>query len=156
MTHQAIPERSSSRYAFQYAGVVDVQRLRQILAESMSLALNSQNVDTATTRFELAIEAYHHLQSLPLSPSDRQVLQESMAMLMAELPSRMCMNEAKGLCAKAAKLKTPRRKLDLLRQAKTALERGVAIGLGGAQEFQDLQKKVASEIAAAEAPDSSD
>lgn len=77
-----------------------------------------------------------------------------MAGLTVELPSRMCVNEALGLCAKAAKLKTPRRKLVLLRQAKAALERGVAMGLGGAHEFEDLQKQVATEIAATETQES--
>lgn len=149
-----IPARTSSRYNGQYAGSVDPQRLKQIFTESMTLALHSQNAETATSRFDLAIEAYHQLLTLPLSSGDRQELQAAMAGLTADLPLRMCMNEARGLCAKATKLKTPRRKLELLRQAKAALERGVAMGLGGSHGFEDLQKQVATEIASVEAQES--
>lgn len=146
-----IPTRASSRYSGQYAGTVDAQRLMQIFTESMDLALSSKNVETATSRYELAIEAFHQMMTLPLSPSNRLQVQESMAGLTAELPLRMCMNEAQGLSIKAAKLKTPKRKLELLRLAFATLERGRAIGLGGSQAFQDFQAQIAAEIAAVEA-----
>lgn len=151
MAPNEIPERSTSSYAGQYARCVDPQRLIQILTESMALALNSQNPDTAGSRYELAIEAYHQLLTLPLPASDRVQIQASMAALTRELPAKMCMNEARGHCAKAAKLKTPRRKQEFLLLARATLERGLAVGLGGGQEFEDLQKQVLADIAAAKA-----
>lgn len=112
-----IPDRGSGRHAQQYAGTLDAERLVQILMESTSIALQSKVPDTATDRRDLAIEAYHQLLEL----NAHQAVHETIVAMLNAFPTRVRINEAHGLVAKAEKLKTPKRKADLLRQALEAL-----------------------------------
>lgn len=120
-----IPPRSSSRYSGQYVGTIDAQRMLEIFTDSVNIALSSKNPDTATARFELAIEAYYHAVSMPIPAATRQSLTASMEKLAASFPTQVLVNEAVGLSEKAAKLKTPKKRLELLHRAMSLIDDGL-------------------------------
>lgn len=113
-----IPDRSSGRYAHQYAETTDCERLRQILMESVTIAMQSKTPDTAIGRRDLALETYHQLRSM----GAHHAVHDTIAAMVTAFPTRVRINEARGLTAKAAKLKTPGRKIELLRQALGVLQ----------------------------------
>lgn len=121
----SIPPRSSSRYSGQYARTIDAQRMLEIFTDSVNIARSSKNPDTATARFELAIEAYHQAVSMPIPAETRQSLTESMEKLAESFPTQVLVNEAVGLSEKAAKLKTPKKRLELLQRAMSVIENGL-------------------------------
>lgn len=121
----AIPPRSSSRYSGQYAGSFDAQRVLEIFTDSLKIALSSKNPETATTRYELAVEAYHQAASMQLPAETRQSLRVSMERLAESFPTQVLVNEAVGLSEKAAKLKTSRKRLELLNRAVSVIEHGL-------------------------------
>lgn len=151
MTPQAIPERSITRYAGQYARSVDPRRLLEILTGSHKIALNSKDPDTARARFELAVEAYHQLLSMGLPADLRSSVQDAMTTLAAQFPIQVCLNEALGLCAKARKVKTTRCKLQYLHLARDVLHAGLATSRTGATAIQVMHDHVVADIAQAEA-----
>ncbi len=120
-----IPSRNTSKYAGQYAGTFDSQRIVQIFADSCKIALSSKNPDTAGDRFALAIEAYHQLMSMEPSADMRGSVQQAMENLVELFPTQVVANEALGLREKARKLKTTRKQLDLLRRALEIVDRGL-------------------------------
>ena len=120
-----IPARNTSKYAGQYAGAFDSQRIVEIFADSYKIALSSKNPDTAGDRFALAIEAYHQLMSMGPSADVRRSVQQAMENLIELFPTQVVANEALGLREKARKLKTPRKQLDLLRRAREIVDRGL-------------------------------
>jgi len=119
MSDSRIPERSSGRYAQQYAATGDSERLLQILTESTTIALQSKDPDTAAARYDLAVEAYHQLRVL----NAHQSVHETVLAMVTVFPTQVRLNAATGLVAKAAKLKTPKRKADILRRALAEIER---------------------------------
>lgn len=141
-----VPDRSSGRHAQQYAGTTDPARLVQILTESVAIALQSKVPDTAIDRRDLAIEAYHQLREL----NAHHAVHQTIVALMAAFPTRVVINEAHGLVAKAAKLKMPKRKVELLRQALLVLH-SQAGEVTSDEECQRLARTIAADVAALEA-----
>ncbi len=121
-----IPARNSSKYARQYAGTLDAQRMVQIFEDSFKIALSSKSPDTASDRFALAVEVYHQLMSMDPPVDVRGSVKQSMETLVQMFPSQVVANEALGLREKARKLKTPRKRLELLNRAHSILERALA------------------------------
>jgi len=121
----AIPPRSSSRYSGQYAGAFDAQRMLEIFTDSLNIALASKNPETATARYELAIEAYHQAASMQLPAQTTHSLRISMEGLAESFPIQVLVNEAVGLSEKAAKLKTSKKRLELLNRAVSVIEHGL-------------------------------
>jgi hypothetical protein len=97
----------------------------EIFTDSLNIALSSKNPETATLRYELAIEAYHQAVSMPLPAETRLSLTGSMERLAGSFPTQVLVNEAVGLSEKAAKLKTPKRRLELLHRAVSVIEDGL-------------------------------
>jgi hypothetical protein len=120
-----IPARNTSKYAGHYAGTLDSQRMVEIFADSYKIALSSKNPDTAGDRFALAVEAYHQFMSMEPSADARAAVQQAMEELVELFPTQVVANEALGLREKARKLKTPRKRLDLLRRAREIVDRGL-------------------------------
>lgn len=120
-----VPTRSTSKYAGQYAGTFDSQRIVEIFADSYRIALSSKNSDTAGDRFALAVEAYHQIMSMGPSADVRRSVQRAMENLVELFPAQVVANEALGLREKARKLKTPRKQLDLLHRAREIVDRGL-------------------------------
>lgn len=143
-----IPARNSSKHAGQYAGTVDIGRLAQIFADSYKIALSSKSPDTAGDRFALAVEAYHQLMSIGPDDDVRRSVQQSMENLVEMVPSQVVANEALGLREKARKLKTPRKRMDLLNRARGILERGL-IDQPSSSVLQAAAVEVRTEIAQA-------
>lgn len=121
----SIPPRSSSRFAGQYSGTIDAQRMLEIFSDSVKIALSSKNPETAISRYELAIEAFHQAVSMPLPAETKASLNDSMERLAESFPTQVLVNEAVGLAEKAAKLKTPKKRLDLLQRAVAVVEVGL-------------------------------
>lgn len=113
-----IPARNTSKYAGHYAGTLGSQRMIEIFADSYKIALSSKNPDTAGDRFALAVEAYYQFMSMESSAEPRAAVQQAMEELVELFPTQVVANEALGLRQKARKLKTPRKRLDLLRRAR--------------------------------------
>ena len=151
MTPHAIPDRSTSRYAGQYARSVDPQRLLEIFTDSHKIALNSKDPTTARARFELAVEAYHQLMSMGLLADLRSSVQDAMTALADQFAIQVCLNEVLGLCAKARKLKTARRKLEYLHRARDVLHAWLGENPTGASAIQALHDNVLADIAQVEA-----
>jgi hypothetical protein len=97
----------------------------EILADSCRIALSSKKADTAGDRFALAIEAYHQLMSMGPAADVRRWAQQAMENLVESFPTQVVANEALGLREKARKLKTPQKRLDLLRRASDIVDRGL-------------------------------
>ena len=121
-----IPPRDSSKYAYQYQHSVDSRRMLEIFLDSNRLALTSKSPATANDRFALAVETYYQLLSLGLNGADQAGLGANMQELADVFPTKVALNEVSGLRDKARKLKTPRKKLELLERARHILE--LAIG----------------------------
>src|ERR1700704_6527436 len=120
-----IPPRNTSKYAGHYAGTLGSQRMVEIFADSYKIALSSKNPETAGDRFALAVEAYHQFMSMESSAEPRAAVQQAMEELVELFPTQVVANEALGLREKARKLKTPRKRLDLLRRAREIVDRGL-------------------------------
>lgn len=120
-----IPARNSSKYAGQYAGTASSQRMVEIFADSCRIALSSKKPDTAGDRFALAVEAYHQLMSMGPVADVRRWAQQGMENLVELFPTQVVVNEALGLREKARKLKTPQKRLDLLRRASSVVDCGL-------------------------------
>ena len=148
-THQ-IPARATSRYSGQYADVIDPQRLVEIFSDSHRIALSSKNPDTAHERFELAVEAYHQLMSMNVSGDACASVHSAMISLSDQFPAQVYVNEALGLCEKAAKLKTTRKKLELLQRAHQVLQKGLASNPSGSVSIQTAAEQVRAAIAQAQ------
>jgi hypothetical protein len=146
-----IPERSASRYAGHYSFSVDAQRLLEILADSVRLALGSKNPVTAQDRFQLAVELYYQLMSLGLPQELRSSVERTVADMAERFPLQMRVNEALGLHEKASKLKTPRRRLELLYRSRDILRDALAANPGGSDAFRSVQAQVFAGISEAEA-----
>jgi hypothetical protein len=151
MTPHEIPERSTSRYAGQYAQSIDPQRLLEIFTDSRKIALNSKDPATAGSRFELAVEAYHQLMSVGLASDPSASLQDAMTSLADQFPIQVCLNEALGLYTKAGKLKTAPRKLEYLHRARDVLRAWLATNGAGAIAIQTMHDQVLADIIKAEA-----
>ena len=151
MTSNAIPDRSTSRYAGQYSRAIDASRLLEIFTDSHKIALSSKTAVTAQSRFELAIETYHQLISMGLSAENKASLQGAMNNLVAQFPIQICLNEAAGLCGKANKLKSAQRKLQYLVRAQDILRNGLATIPARATAIQVMHDDVAAEIASLKA-----
>jgi hypothetical protein len=97
----------------------------EIFSDSVKIALSSKNPETAISRYELAIEAFHQAVSMPLPAETKASLNDSMERLAESFPTQVLVNEAVGLAEKAAKLKTPKKRLDLLQRAVAVVEVGL-------------------------------
>ena len=121
-----IPPRSTSRYNGQHSRVVDAGRLLELWRQSCSIAMESKKRDTATARFELAVECYWQLMELSLTSEVQESLQKTMHLLARNFPGQVCMNAALGLCDEANKKKTIKAQLKLLLEARDLLVEGLA------------------------------
>ncbi len=149
MTAQ-IPARNTSKYAGQYAGTLGSQRVAEIFVDSYRIALTSKHPYTARDRFALAVEAYHQFMSMQSSAEARTAVQQAMEELVELFPIRIIANEALGLREKAQKLKTPRKRLDLLRRASEIVHRGL-IEHPLSAVLQAASEELRTEIAQSEA-----
>ena len=77
----------------------------EIFSESGRIAVESKKPETAHTRYELAIEAYHQIMALRPDRAVRQSTRDAMQILVDRFPSQVCMNEALGITDKANKVK---------------------------------------------------
>ena len=145
-----IPARSASKYCGQYAGAFDAQRIIEIFGDSHRIALSSKNPETAGDRFALAVEAYHQIMSMDVPNDVRASVQNAMQALADTFPTQVVANEALGLREKAHKLKTPRKRLELLRRALEVVDRGRAANPGSAM-IEQTAAELRSEIAQSEA-----
>src|ERR1035441_3584049 len=118
-----IPPRSVARC---YSSATDVQRLVQIFQNSGRMAVESKNAETAHSNFDLAVEAYYQIISLRPGTELERSVTHAMQTLADDFPTKVCINEAVGICEKADKLKSIRTKLKYLRNAQEILERGRA------------------------------
>lgn len=145
-----IPTRNSSKYAGQYAGTVDSQRIAEIFTESHRIALSSKNPDTANDRFALAVEAYHQLMAMAPSGQMRGSVQQAMEQLVELFPTQVVANEVQGLREKAQKLKTPKKRLERLQRASEAVNRGLTAHPSSAS-LQTVATELRAEISQTEA-----
>ena len=120
-----IPSRATSKYAGQYGGAFDSQRIVDIFVDSYKIAMSSKIPQTASDRFALAVAAYHQLMSMGLTTDVQESVNRSMETLVGSFPIQVVANEALGLRDKALRLKTPRKRLDLLLRAREILNRGL-------------------------------
>lgn len=120
-----VPGRDTSKYAGQYAGAFDVQRIVQIFSDSHRIALSSKSPHTASDRYALAVEAYHQLMCMGPSADVRRSVQQAMETLVELFPTQVIANEALGLRERAQQLKTPSKQLELLRRAREIVNDGL-------------------------------
>jgi hypothetical protein len=144
-----IPARNTSKYCGQYAAAFDAQRIIEIFRDSHRIALSSRNPQTAGDRFALAVEAYHQIMSMDVPNDARAPVQNAMQALADTFPSAVVANEALGLREKAHKLKTPRKRLELLRRALGVVDRARAANPGSAM-LEQTAAELRSEIARSE------
>ena len=121
----AIPVRKESANYGQYSDVEDVDRLIEIFKDSASLAMKSHNPETAYSRYELLIECYHQIMSLPIDRALRKNTESAMETVVSSFPSQVCVNEALGLCDKANKVKTIKTQYKYLKKAEEVLTKGL-------------------------------
>jgi hypothetical protein len=81
MATSQMPGRDTSKYARHYAAASDAGRLAEIFSDSYRIALSSKTPDTARDRFALAVEAYHQIMSMSVTPrwDDHVPLKENLA-----------------------------------------------------------------------------
>lgn len=120
-----IPDRKESAYYGQYSDVEDVDRLIEIFKDSSKLAVESRNPETAYSRYELLIECYHQIMSLPIDRALRKITESTMETVVSTFPSQVCVNEALGFCDKANKVKTIKTQYKYLKKAEEVLEKGL-------------------------------
>ena len=120
-----IPERSASRYEGQFAGFVDVERLFQILRDSLHAALQSGDPETARARYDLALECYGQLRSLGLPGEIEAQLEGFVSDLVERFPTAWRVNAALGLCERAAGMSDADAQRERLGEARTLLAEGL-------------------------------
>lgn len=145
-----IPARETSQYCGQYAQAFDAGRIIEIFEDSRRIALSSKNPETAHSRFELAVEAYHQIMSMKVPGGTRTTIHSEMQGLVDAFPYQVVVNEALELREKAQKLKTPSRRLDLLNRAAEVIEQGRSQNSGNAM-LEQAAADVRNEIAQVEA-----
>ncbi|HUP21312.1 MAG TPA: hypothetical protein VNB06_00050 [Thermoanaerobaculia bacterium] len=118
----------------------------EIFTDSLKIALSSKNPETAISRYELAIEAYYQAVSMSLPPETRVSLSDSMGRLAESFPTQVLVNEAVGLSEKAAKLKTPKKRLELLQRAVSVIEGGLRTYPENSR-LQSVQESLRAEVA---------
>ena len=143
-----IPPRSTSRC---YSRATDVQRLVQIFQNSGRLAVESKNLETAHANFDLAVEAYYQIVSLCSATELERSVTQAMQTLAGDFPTKVCINEAVGICEKADKLKSIKTKLKYLRNAQEILERGRARQDNGYPSITSVYDQVVAYIKQGEA-----
>ena len=111
--------------AGQYAGTLGSPRIAEIFAESYKIALSSKNPDTATDRFDLALESYYQFMEMESAVEARAAVQQAMEELVDLFPVQVVANEVLGLREKARKLKTPHKQLELLQRAHEIVTQGL-------------------------------
>ncbi|MEM6673112.1 MAG: DUF4011 domain-containing protein [Planctomycetota bacterium] len=89
-----IPERAASRYAGRYSSSSDVAQLFETLRDSIRIALESSDEETARARYDLAIECYHQLESLDLPAEIQTRLREFVEELVERFPTAWRVNAA--------------------------------------------------------------
>lgn len=99
--------------------------MAEIFTDSYKIALSSKNADTASDRFDLAVETYYQFMDMESSVEARAAMQQAMEELVELFPIQVVANEALGLWEKARKLKTPRKQLEFLRRASEIINRGL-------------------------------
>ena len=122
MADGQIPLRTASRYAGQYAKTIDLSNIVRIFEDSVKLASTSKNEETATTRYELAIEAYHQIVAMEPPSGVSEAARATMANLASTFQQTMSLNTAQGFIDKAAKLKSAKKQLENLDSARRLLD----------------------------------
>jgi hypothetical protein len=102
-------------------------------------------------RFELAVEAYHQLMSMGVAEEVRTSVHLAMSELAEQFPSLVVVNEARGLCEKALKLKTAKKRLVLLDRARQMLNEGLAKNPPSFQSIQNAADELRAQIERLEA-----
>lgn len=147
----SIPPRGISRYCEHYSRATDAGRLMQIFQNSGQLAIESKNPETARNNFELAIEVYYQIVALCSGTEIERTASNAVQILVDTFPTRVCTNEAIGICEKADKLKAIKSKLKYLRNAQDILSRGLARQDTDPAKITFIYNQVVSYVGQAEA-----
>lgn len=123
----SIPERATSRYAGQYENSRDVERLFQVLRDSLQIALESKVEETARSRYDLALECYHQLASMGLPEEIQGNIRGFTESMVARFPTAWRLNSAVGAVERASAARRPETQMERLREAREILTRGLAI-----------------------------
>lgn len=94
----------------------------EIFSDSVRLALESKNPDTAESRYMLSLAAYHEIVAHAAPSPDLDHVTHLMRRVVALFPSMKRMNEATGYLDKAAKLKSAKGKLSWVNRARAVLD----------------------------------
>lgn len=143
----AIPERDSSPYSGQYSGSVDSSRIMQIFRESCTIALKTKRQSIAEMRYGLAVETYHQLQVMLADQSARALIRASMFTFLELFPIQVVFREVNRHLARAARLRTPTRRIESFRHAAHILESAV-IQTPRCRDFHDALARVRAELGA--------
>jgi len=142
-----IPLRDSSRYAWQYRDCFDRERLMQIFSESSQLALKSKVPETAQSRYELAVEAFHQLRSVIADPAASDAYRDLMFQVAELFPITTLLNQIAALRDKARRLKTKSKRIDLLTRASQLAHSGRR-EYPACRDFGRVQSELTAELAA--------
>jgi hypothetical protein len=121
-----IPERATSRYQGQYENTLDVERLFQVLRDSLQIALESKVAETAQSRYELALECYHQLASMGLPPEIADKITGFTESMVERFPTAWRINAARGAVERAEASKRVETQTERLTEAREILSAGLA------------------------------
>ncbi|QDV04872.1 ATP-dependent RecD-like DNA helicase [Planctomycetes bacterium Poly30] len=149
-----IPERAASRYAGQYENSRDVERLFQVLRDSIQIALESGVEETAKSRHDLALECYHQLASMGLPAEIQEKIQGFMESMIERFPTAWRVNAAAAAVERATAARRAETRIERLREARDILAAGIASGEAvDPDELRDLMSQVEARLAEAETQD---
>ena len=137
----SIPERAASRYAGQYENTHDVERLFQVLRDSLQIALESKVADTAQSRYDLALECYHQLASMGLPAEIVGKITEYTESMVERFPTAWRVNAAMGAVERAEAAKRVETQTERLGEAREILSAG--LGSGEAIDKDELTELLA-------------
>lgn len=99
-----------------------VTRMREIFSDSIRIALNSKNPETAKSRYDLSLATYHEILAHAAPSPDLDYVTRHMKRVVALHPAMLSINQAIGCMDKAAKLKSTKGKLKRLASAREIME----------------------------------
>ena len=99
-----------------------VTRMVEIFSDSIHIALDSKNPETAKIRYDLSLETYHEILAHAAPSPDLDYVTRLMKRVVALYPAMLCINQAIGCMDKAAKLKSAKGKLKRLESAREIME----------------------------------
>lgn len=125
------PREAAGHFATQYSqppgslgASADAHRTRmvEIFSDSIRLALDSKNPETAEGRYMLSLAVYHEICAHAAPSPDLDHVTRLMRRVVALYPSTSRMNEATGYLDTAAKLKSAKGKLGWVNRAREVLD----------------------------------